>query len=197
MKLDQNKALTSALSIILFSVAIMLSFNVFARQPFFSGQLFEIGGIGPGGGIIFHVTDDGQHGLEAAQVDQHTNIVWSFPDDVDKRTQAGKSGINGGSFNTDRIISTHGAGLGVTYAALLASDYNGGGYGDWYLPSIDELNLMYTNLHLQGVGGFASAFYWSSTEPSTSFAWILDFGTGDIGMSHKSLQRRIRAVRAF
>lgn len=47
-------------------MAIMLSGYVFAGKP----GTNVIGGTGPGGGIIFHLTDDGKKGLEAAPEDQ-------------------------------------------------------------------------------------------------------------------------------
>ena len=53
----------------------------------------------------------------------------------------------------------------------MAKAYAGGGYTDWFLPSKDELNLMYTNkatinttATANGGSSFSSSWYWSSTE---------------------------------
>jgi len=50
----------------------------------------------------------------------------------------------------------------------------------WYLPSREELLLMYEQLQARGIGGFADADYWSSSpgnEPET--AWAVRFDGGD------------------
>lgn len=74
------------------------------------------------------------------------------------------------------------------------------GFDDWYLPPLSTLNLMYTNLKLQGLGGFADDYYWSSTEENLNFAWMEHFGYQwqeyDWKDSESSLHR-VRAVRAF
>src|SRR5579863_3529104 len=49
-------------------------------------------------------------------------------------------------------------------AVALCKSLRIGGYSDWRLPSKDELMQMHTNLHKAGLGGFASAVYWSSVE---------------------------------
>ncbi len=46
-----------------------------------------------------------------------------------------------------------------------------GGYEDWFQPSKDELNLMYENLHEEGLGDFALANYWSSSDGFVDAAW--------------------------
>jgi hypothetical protein len=73
-----------------------------------------------------------------------------------------------------------------------------GGYSDWFLPSKDELNLMYTNLKVAGVGGFVANGYWSSSEDNAHSAWGQRFGTYvyQPGVP-KYNEGRVRAVRAF
>ena len=48
----------------------------------------------------------------------------------------------------------------------------------WRLPDKEELNLMYKNLRVKGVGGFDNDYYWSSSEYSSNFAWYQYFGSG-------------------
>lgn len=188
MRSNQNKRSTNTISILLFSITILLSGNVFSA--------FTIGQTGPGGGIIFQVTRDGLHGLEVAKVDQSTAIQWHVYNGIDLNTMAVKSGLRDGGFNTDRIIITHGS---ENYAALLCANYNGGGYGDWYLPSKDELNLLYKNLHLKGLGGFTSlGNYWSSTELNTDQAWAQFFSGGNqFVMAKRGNEAHVRCVRAL
>ena len=71
----------------------------------------------------------------------------------------------------------------------------------WRLPNGDELNWMYTNLHLDGLGGFTNDFYWSSRESDDGIgAWGQDFWLGGQFSAIKNWQQmptRVRAVRAF
>ena len=185
MRSNQNKRPTNTLSIVLFSITFLLSGNVFSA--------FTIVQTGPGGGIIFQVTRDKLHGLEAVRTDQSAGLQWH--NEVDMNTMAVKSGIKDGNFNTDRIITIQGNG---NYAALLCANYNGGGYGDWYLPSKDELSAMYTNLRLKGLGGFVNNAYWSSTEIDDGSAWMHDFGgDGSLHNNPKWAPLSVRCVRAF
>ena len=69
-------------------------------------------------------------------------------------------------------------------------------FRDWRLPTKYELNEMYVNLHQQGLGGFASSVYWSSTEYDYD-AWIQDFFDGYQGNDNKFFYYYVRAVRAF
>ena len=82
-------------------------------------------------------------------------------------------------------------------AADLCANTGLGGYSDWFLPSKDELNLMYENLKFFGVGGFAGNHYWSSSEGSALSAWSQDFDNGGQYGSFKGSTVRVRAIRVF
>jgi len=155
--------------------------------------IYAIGDTGPSGvGIVFYVTDGGLHGLEVAPVDQSTSAAWS----TITGTLIGTTGtaIGTGSDNTDDIITQN---TGAASAAKICRDYRAAQEGDWFLPSKDELNLMYKNLHVKGVGGFATAYYWSSSEGSALNAWSQHFSLGDQYYGVKTFTVRVRAVRAF
>lgn len=74
-----------------------------------------------------------------------------------------------GALNTNNIISTYG-GDTTTYAAGICSDYAGGGYTDWYLPSLLELDAMMTELAPDTVTGEANGF-WVGSSGTTRFAF--------------------------
>jgi len=82
-------------------------------------------------------------------------------------------------------------------AADLCANLSLGGYSDWFLPSKDELNLMYENLKVFGVAGFADNYYWSSSEYNATHAWYQIFGNGYQSNFYKESTYRVRAVRAF
>ena len=53
------------------------------------------------------------------------------------------------------------------------------------------------NAFIYAVGGFASAYYWSSTEYNTNLAWGQSFGFGSQITNGKSATLYVRAIRAF
>ncbi|MCQ2413157.1 MAG: DUF1566 domain-containing protein [Sphaerochaetaceae bacterium] len=84
------------------------------------------------------------------------------------------------------------------YAAKLCNDYSYGGFDDWFLPSMDELDLMYRNLKENGLGSFVSnTSYWSSSEDDTNFAWDQYFRNGYQDDFYRNAYFNVRAVRAF
>jgi hypothetical protein len=151
-----------------------------------TGSLYAIGDAGPAGGIVFHVTDGGLHGLEAATVDQ-VSTQWG----CHGTTTSGANGtvVGTGEQNTADII----AGCNETTAASVAAAYGPG----WYLPSKDELNLLYLQKVAGVVGGFASYYYWSSSQYGSNYAWFQGFDDGYQTSNNKYLMLRVRAVRAF
>jgi lysophospholipase L1-like esterase len=81
--------------------------------------------------------------------------------------------------------------------AQLCIQYRAGGASDWFLPSKDELDLMYKNLKAKGLGGFSNSWYWSSSERDNESAWYQRFSDGDQGYNTKRSMYFVRAVRAF
>ena len=160
------------------------------------------------GGIVFWVDETGQHGLVAAKEDQSTGVRWYAG--TYGNTQAKGDGPFSGEANTSIIIAAQVAigDDGSTYAARICNELQvtegGKTYGDWYLPSKEELNLMYQNkatidatAGVNGGSGFASAYYWSSTEGSSSSAWEQAFDYGAQHTGSKVIPDGVRAVRAF
>jgi hypothetical protein len=162
-----------------------------------------------GGGIVFYILQSGdagydadvQHGLIAATEDQSSGIQW-FNNGRLISTGAIGTAVGTGAANTTAIISAQGE-TPTNYAAGLARAYTGGGYDDWFLPSKDELNLLY--LQRVAVGGFSigttpsapGGYYWSSTEYDNNTAWGQNFDNGDQYDNIKNNTNNVRAVRAF
>lgn len=131
------------------------------KSPAAGAVIYEIGDMGPGGGIVFYVTDAGEHGLEAATENAGTGTRWNNGYSTITAASAVITGY--GDQNTSTIIAAQGADE-TSYAAGLAASYNDGGFTDWFLPSREELNLMYLNLKcaVTELGNFGNYYYWSS-----------------------------------
>jgi hypothetical protein len=143
-----------------------------------------------GGGKVFYVYDNGQHGLIAATTDQSPGIQWYNGSNT--TTNSVRDQVNAGSFNTERIIINQGAG---GYAAQICANYQGGGFGDWYLPSKSELNLLYLQKDI--IGGFGTNAYWSSGEYNFTDANYQYFVDGTQFYAYKYYAFAVRAIRAF
>jgi hypothetical protein len=163
---------------------------------------YAIGDVGPAGGLIFYVNPshatDGWRFLEAAPEDQSGGAKWGCFRTVIEGARG--TGVGTGTQNT-RDMAAHCDDPAT--AAALCSTYRVNGVGGWFLPSRDELALMYRNLAAAGLGGFATrapdnVSYWSSTQNDADMAAHIDFA--DNGRQHvddKDFPRHVRAIRAF
>jgi DUF1680 family protein len=167
-----------------------------------STEEYVVGDIGPAGGLIFYVNPnyraDGWRYLEAAPFDQSAGAKWgNFRIPLEG---ARGSAIGAGRQNTLDIkkgCATPGT------AADLCTSFSLNGIQDWFLPSFEELQAMYSNLKLAGLGGFPNDFldncdYWSSTQATTDMARYLDFADNGLRghFDDKDYPRRVRAIRA-
>ena len=167
-----------------------------AATPWALGNTYQ-------GGIIFYIlksNDPGYiageyHGLIAAPFDQSDAILWENGQAV---TGATATALGTGNANTNTIIAMQGAG---DHAASLCADLVLNGYSDWYLPSKDELNLLWINSSFVGPN-FNVGRHWSSSEfiPSSSYAWCQDLtnsGSGTQLEEPKNVVHPVRAIRTF
>jgi hypothetical protein len=165
-------------------------------QSVIESDEYSIGCIGPAGGFIFYINPnyktDGWRYFEAALEDQSNGIEWDDGDWVSTWT---KTEIGTGKENTQTIVEVLGEG---SYAAQLCNDLIIEGYNDWFLPSKDELNLMFENLRVADLGDFTGDWYWSSSECVEWNAYFQNFGLGYANLvCAKSSTLRVRAIRAF
>lgn len=82
-------------------------------------------------------------------------------------------------------------------AVTTAANYNTDGKSrtDWHLPTKNELTLIYAMRN--ELGTFNNDIYWSSTEKSSSNAWVQNIKTGAKTNISKNKTAGVRAVRSF
>jgi hypothetical protein len=109
-------------------------------------------------------------------------------------TGADQTAIGSGYQNSIDIVNQAGN-VAATSAAVAAREYRGpNNLTDWYLPSKDELNLLY----LQNVRvGVVMNNYWSSSEGASQGAWIQALDNGSQSGFSKGFPLYVRPIRAF
>ena len=150
------------------------------------------------GGIIFHLYTDSdglQHGLVVSKIE--TTAIWSG-DELE-----GADRTEDGAYNT--LLMPNGTGS----ARFWVQNTLNGGAGvntPWYLPSIDELSLLWHNRYYVNTTARAisstllllEGYYWSSTELSSSNSYYLRFLYGYTTNANKDGNiNNVRGVRAF
>jgi len=143
---------------------------------------YNIGDRGPGGGWVFYDKgnySDGWRYLEAAGENIGKYTGWGC--NGKSITDARGTAIGTGKSNTQAILK---ACEEQKCIARAVSEYRGGGMNDWFMPSKDELQAMFTNLRypeLDGAEdhGFSGEFYWTSSEIDERSVWSLRFNDGN------------------
>ncbi|GEM_PF-6520752 len=186
---------------------------------------YSIGDVGPGGGFVFYLNGNGG-GMEVAPSSTEFLTQWGCYS-INAKINGTKSEFGSGKENTRLILEYHESidfyndpeqcqefvdPIGIIQstgevAAKRCSDLDFGGYNDWYLPSLGELELIYNNLLVAGLGDFSDTrTLISSTESDTHDSAAMgmlfnDFNgnlSGDIwGFMWKYDLDSYRAVRNF
>ena len=143
------------------------------------------------GGIVFHVyvgSDGQQHGLIVSKIE--SSQKWQ---------------------NAAALVNASSSYDGFTNTSLMsnspAQQWISTNFptGNWYLPSVDELQILHNfrfhaNMGLNNSGGTLlskTASYWTSTEVSMSNVLRFTFSSGACSNSSKTLSNLTRAIRAF
>ncbi len=159
-----------------------------------------------GGGVVFHLWKDAQgveHGLIVDKTDLSTSQAWSNIDAtlIGASAQSSWDGLS----NSNAIVGQSGH---TSSASALCLNSTNGAQSDWYLPSVQELNMLWNNYYtvarsltqISGATQLQPARYWSSTEfvnLNGNLAWTFDFATGTVPTASKTNTYYVRAVRAF
>ena len=149
-----------------------------------------------GGGIIGYIYQPGdpgyisgeQHGLIVATSDQGLQ-VWG---PLFSNVSGTSSSIGTGLTNTSLILSTF---IDRPIAASVCTAHNGGGYNDWFLPSLNELEKFYVKKNI--IGGFAETEYWTSTQIDILSSYLVRFYIPGTPPGDKNQSFRARACRYF
>jgi hypothetical protein len=180
-------------------------------------KTYKIGDIGPAGGIIFYdretASDSKADGKTDSLAAGGKAADWRYleaaPAETEFAAPWGAYGVNingtgptvgSGKGNTQLIVERLRT-LGESKcAAQLCAKLSYNGFTDWFLPSKDELDLMYKNLKKNNLGKFSVKIsYWSSSQANNDSAWYQSFDNGkqyNYG-NYKYDSFSVRAVRSF
>ncbi|MEO9532032.1 MAG: hypothetical protein ABJG68_07100 [Crocinitomicaceae bacterium] len=148
------------------------------------------------GGIIVYVDTTGEHGLIAGTVDLGTTSeLFESPNTAPLVA----TDSTDGAANTALLV----AAAGTYPPADLCDAYTGGGFTDWYLPAVYELQLIANSNYIMGGSRLAlGVLYWSSTETNSAgnglSAYTVNNNPNFIeAKSQSTTNIRVRPMRAF
>ena len=182
-----------------------------------SARTYALGETGPGGGLVFLISGGLTYEMAPNTwgANETTGIQWCSDQSNSVTTS---TAVGTGSANTTAMLTSASSFVACTSSAPNAvRAYAGGGLTDWFLPSQDELNAMcnysrnpsspaapsstcsgtQTGAFAAGTYGFASVYYWSSSEYNSNRAWTRSFDNGNQDDGNKASSLRVRPVRAF
>lgn len=168
---------------------------------------YNVGDRGPANGWIIYKkpaatgqsTDTCWQYLETAPFDQEKVSTWSnVTNDVVGVGQTSTK-VGNGKDNTQNILTQDDH---TQSAAKICDDlvvkFDGKKFKDWFLPSRDELDLMYQLLKKgNNKDSFKYNWYWSSSESGYTTAWFQYFPEGKQLEGAKSAAYYVHCVRAF
>jgi hypothetical protein len=175
-------------------------------------ETYTVGQTGPAGGIVFYDKgeySDGWRYMEVEATETDTLLQWGCNTIALGTTH---TGIGTGLVNSGKIKSFFDNLPGYyTNPVETCSDNADGtvaaGFGlyinndnkQWFLPSQEELTLVYQNVAAAQLGNFGPYLYWTSTEVNEGYAIAVQFDGGETMEIPKYSPEniRVRRVRYF
>jgi len=178
-----------------------------------SRKEYKVGDVGPAKGIVFY--DKGEYTFGWRYMEVATKNLkdseWGCA--TSPISNARNTELGYGFYNTAQIINYHDNLANYYLNPSVCNSANNGTllakdavkqiqdvFIDWFLPSADELDLVYKNLYLNNLGNFQDAVYWSSTEIDANTVSTVDFKTGEKTVTSKIPEKgtiKARAIRYF
>ncbi|WP_396210718.1 LamG-like jellyroll fold domain-containing protein, partial [Flavobacterium sp.] len=175
-----------------------------ANSGITTSSRFNVGSIGPSGGYVFYDQGsviNGWRYLEAAPVDNGSNNgIGCYCTAIPNTSTSIGAGLSNTSSWINSGCNTNGSWVNTS------TIYQANGNSGWFIPSKDEVNLMYTNLKLNNLGNFLNVQYWSSSPAPygscgvNGGAWVQNFQTGNFVSEYRSGfggAGNLRLVRRF
>lgn len=133
---------------------------------------YQVGSAGPAGGLIFYDKGSFSNGwryLEYGIEIQNGDKQWGC-----NRTNNTSFLVGFGFENTQNVINNYNSGNcpDSPDAFLACTTLVRNGFSDWYLPSVNELQVLYP---FRSQLGLANKRYWSSSELDAVDAYVVDY----------------------
>ncbi len=188
-------------------------------------QSYSVGDTGPAGGVVFYDMGSYSEGWRYMEAEQKNlgyseRLSWNndmngngtYNDIADYRfTNTPSDAIGSGETNTAKIIEVQGEG---TYAASYCANLVSGGFDDWFLPSLGEVEAFMASEAWSAwyIANGSSGNLWSSTEATKTndtngdgygdgvdyyWAWIMNMYTYDQWENYKFGTNEVVAIRSF
>lgn len=163
-----------------------------------------VGQEGPSGGLLFWVNDSDRklpRAIEAAPRGWYTGsrpwggeegddcqMVWCLRTEDLENIHMNGTAVGDGLRNYEKIDAERALCVPKMQIRSFMGD-------EWMLPTLDELKLMYENLHLKGLGGFDGAQYWSCSVFVAQYVSSWNFERGEHMYTFHDTRLSLRPVR--
>jgi hypothetical protein len=153
-----------------------------------------------GGGVVFHVSATDIYVVAKEDITDGATTTFEWGCRGTDIASAEGTAVGTGQANTTAIVT----GCSSTdSAAYMCSNLTLNTFSDWFLPSKDELALVYNNKStlesVSGFNAFGSNNYWTSTQvvDNVNDAYLTFFFNGNQPTNNKNGTHKVRAIRSY